>query len=205
MKKKLYALSGVFLIVLVIAGLWATKAVSFMDTAQTIDPAAVTSSAMGGMSMQQMVGESSEIIIGQCIATQSQWIEGRRLVTLATVEVAETLKGASVGKVTVVMPGGVDANRPVPVAMNYPGAPTMSRDEEVALFLVPHDEVAGGYAVIGFSAGKFSIAQTNTGEKVVARDMTKAPIQKGSGLTRGNSQSIPLPVFREMVKEYLKK
>ena len=35
MKKKLFALSGVFLIALVIAGLWATKAVNFIDTANT--------------------------------------------------------------------------------------------------------------------------------------------------------------------------
>src|SRR5262245_12735697 len=94
MKKKLYALSGVFLIVLVISGLWAdvraTKATIITDESQTY-PAETSRGAE--MPMKQMVGESSLIVIGECTETSSQWVEGRRLYTLATVSVTESLKG----------------------------------------------------------------------------------------------------------------
>jgi hypothetical protein len=204
MKRKLYALSGVFLIALVIAGLWATKAVSLTDAQETFDPASRRLAA--GLSMEEMARGAELIVIGACAGTRTQWIDGRHLVTLATVSVKETMKGAPPETLTVVMPGGIDANRRFKVAVTYPGAPTMGPDEELALFLVPaQDEVANAYAVMGFAQGKFSIARDNTGGKVVTRDMTRAPMQKGPGLTRGNLQAVPLSEFRELVKSYLNK
>jgi len=206
MKRKFYALSGVFLIALVIAGLWVTKAVSFMDTPQTMDSAAVTSQPTG-MSMQQMVGESSAIVLGTCTGTRSQWIE-RRLVTLATVKVAETLKGnPSPGtEMTVALPGGIDAKGKFKLAMTYAGAPTMRPGEEVALFLVPdQDYVANGYAVTSYADGKFSVVKANDGEQMVTRDMTSEPVQKGAGMMRGNSHAVPLSDFKKLVETYLNK
>jgi hypothetical protein len=38
----------------------------------------------------------------------------------------------------------------------------------------------------GFAQGRFSIAEASDGEKVVARDMTMAPLQKGPGVTQGD-------------------
>jgi hypothetical protein len=202
MKKKLYALSGVFLIVLVIAGLWATKAVNITGVAQPQDPAAT--SLAPGLSMQQLVEGASSIVIGTCLETKSQWVE-RRLVTLATVSVAETLKGDAGGNVTVVLPGGIGSKGKFQLAMTYAGAPQIYREEKVALFLVPaQDEVANGYVVMDFAQGKFSIAEDNAGEPLVTRDMTRATMQRGVGPTRGNPQSIPLAEFKALVKSYLK-
>jgi hypothetical protein len=63
MMKKLFALSGVFMIVLVIAGLWATRAINLNDAQQTVNP---TATSLGtDMPMRQMVKESSSIVIGQ--------------------------------------------------------------------------------------------------------------------------------------------
>src|SRR5262249_55324400 len=201
MKEKLYALSGVFLIVLVLAGLWATRAINITDVQNTVDPAA--RSLPGALSMQQMTEEASLIVMGQCLETRSQWV-GRSLVTLATVSVTETIKGGAAEKLTVVLPGGVDANRKFPIAMTYAGAPQMSKDEEVFLFLTPQDEVAGGYSVMGFAQGKYSVGKDTEGEKVVMRDMTKAPVQGGAGAIRGNLHVVPLSEFKELVKSYLK-
>ena len=103
------------------------------------------------------------------------------------------------------MPGGIDANRKFPVAMTYAGAPQFSLNEEVLLFLTAPVEGANGYSVMGFSQGKFSIGKANEGEKVVMRDMTKTPVQKGAGLTRGNPQVIPLSEFKALVRRYLNK
>jgi hypothetical protein len=90
MKKKFFALSGVFMIVLVIAGLCATRAINLKDAQQTVDPAATSLAA--GMPMRQIVEESSSIVMGQCAEIRSKWV-GRSLVTEATISVEEALKG----------------------------------------------------------------------------------------------------------------
>ena len=201
--KKLFALSGVFMIVLVVAGLWATKAINLNDVQQTVNPMA-TSLGMG-MPMRQMVEESSSIVIGQCAETRSKWV-GRSLVTEATISVEEALKGdAAAGtQVTVELPGGIDSNRKFPVAMTYAGAPQISLDEKVFLFLIGPDDGSNSYSVIGFAEGKFSVGQANDGEKVVMREMTRGPVQKGAGAIRGNIQVVPLSQFKALVRTYLK-
>jgi hypothetical protein len=202
MKKKLFALSGVFLIVLVIAGLWATRATDLYDVQQTIDPA--TTSLATGLSMQGMVEGATAIVIGQCTETKSRWVE-RRLVTDATISIAETIKGTAAGTLKVELPGGIDANRKAPIAMTYAGAPQISLDEKVFLFLIGPDDGSNSYSVMGFAQGKFSVGQANSGEEVVTRDMTKAPVQTGAGAIRGNLQVISLSEFKALVRSYLNK
>src|SRR5262245_6044446 len=201
MKKKLFALSGVFLIVLVITGLWATKAIDLMGV-EPNDPQAT--SMVNGMTMREMTQGASLIVTGKCLGTRSQWID-RRLVTLATISVTEAIKndvGAS-ETFEVVLPGGIDANRRIPLAMTYAGAPQISPDEEVFLFLTTQDEVANGYAVMGFAQGKFSIANDTEGGKVVTRDQTLPPMERGAGMMRGNRQAVRLSEFIELVRSYL--
>jgi hypothetical protein len=201
MKKKLYALSGVFLIVLVITGLWAAKAVSFTGgVIQSDDPFAT--SLPSGLSVREMAEGASLIVIGTCVETRSQWID-RRLFTLATISVTEAIKGDASGTVTVVLPGGIDANRRIPLAMTYAGAPTISPEEEAFLFLRDQDEVANGYSVMGFAQGKYSVGQNEEGEKVVTSDQAKARVPTGAGLRRGNPRVVKLSEFKELVRSYL--
>ena len=82
----------------------------------------------------QLVERSSLIVIGQCTEVRSTWM-GRRLMTLATVAVRETLKGEPHAQVTVVIPGGMDAQRPIPIAAVVAGTPQLAPAEEVVLFL----------------------------------------------------------------------
>jgi hypothetical protein len=201
MKKKLFALSGVFLIVLVLAGLWATKATDLFDVQQAVDPAA-TSLVSGMMSMEQMTQEASTILIGTCTGTKSRWVE-RRLVTDATITVSESLKGNPGETVIVEIPGGAGNIGKFQLAQTYAGAPQISPDENVLLFLSSPNDGSGGYSVMGFAQGKFSINTDTAGEKVVMRDMTKTPVQNGPGAIRGNVQSVSLSEFKEWVRKAL--
>jgi len=201
MKKKLFALSGVFLIVLVIAGLWATRATDINSVEQT-NPAEISQAA--GLSMQGMVEGATAIVIGQCTETKSRWVE-RRLVTDATISIAETIKGTAAGTLTVELPGGIDANRKAPIAMTYAGAPQISLDENVFLFLIGPDEGSNSYSVMGFAQGKFSVGKANDGDDVVMPDMNKTQVQKGAGAIRGNLRVVPLSEFKALVRSYLNK
>jgi hypothetical protein len=200
MKKKLFALSGVFLIALVIAGLWAAKAINFTDAQNTrgVDPVTLGP----GMSMEQMTQEATTIVIGKTVATQSQWV-GRSLVTQVTIMVEEALKGDVGTSIKVDVPGGVDYNRKHPIAMTYAGAPQFSLDEKTFLFLYRPAEGDSNYSVIGLSQGKFSIGQADDGGEVVTRDTINTPVQKGAGAIRGNRQVIPMSEFKAMVRRFL--
>jgi hypothetical protein len=142
------------------------------------------------------------IAIGRCTGVRSEW-EGRSLVTVATVEVQETLKGSARKRISVVLPGGVDARRRIPVAMTWPGAPTLAVGEEALLFLVSDRSTSRGPIISGFSQGKFSIGRDAAGRRFVTRDLTGVTLQNGAGVTRGTRSRQPLDQFKAEIAGHL--
>jgi hypothetical protein len=181
---------------------------SWMHKAKAVN---VTTPGVGNMtfaladevSERQMTLESELILTGQCVGARTVWM-GRTLVTLATVSVGEIIKGQATGALTVVLPGGIDANRPVPISMNYPGAPRILPQEEVFLFLSRQPEVPLGYVVAGYSQGKFSVVEDQQGQKHVSRDLTKVTLRSGAGAGRGNVLKTSLAEFKERIRGYLR-
>jgi len=199
--KKITLLSCLLIVIaLMVSSRWATAVdAPPQDTLPTPD----TSLAVA-LSVQDMVNQSDVIAIGNCVETRSIWVD-RSLVTLATVSVSENLKGNESSNITVALPGGVDANRKIPIAMTYPGAPQMTPGENVFLFLTASDEVPGGYTVAGFSQGKFSIVTGDDGEPMVSRDLRQTSLKGNNGVHRGASNMVPLGKLKDEVKGYLKK
>jgi hypothetical protein len=154
------------------------------------------------LSNAQLAQDAEVIVIGHVGESRSAW-EGRTLVTLVTVTVAETLKGAPGQTLTVALPGGSDANRRFPVAMTYAGAPTMQPGEQVFLFLGHDDAIASGHVVLGFSQGKFSIVQNASGAAVVSRDLTTISLQTGAGVVPGTLTYTSLSEFKQEILGYL--
>jgi hypothetical protein len=199
MKKITLVSSLLIVIALMVSSRWATA----VDAPpQDTLPADGTSLA-AALSVQDMVNQSDVIAIGNCVETKSIWVD-RSLVTLATVNVSENLKGNESSTITVALPGGIDANRAVPIAMTYPGAPQIMPGENVFLFLTVSDEVPGGYTVAGFSQGKFSIITEEDGEQVVSRDLRKTSLKSNNGVHRGSNDTIPLSRLKDEVRGHLR-
>ena len=199
--KKITLVSSILIVIaLLVSSRWATTAVDAPP--QDTLPIADTSLAVA-LSVQDMVNQSDVIAIGNCVETRSMWVD-RSLVTLATVSVTESLKGNESTTITVALPGGIDANREVPIAMTYPGAPRITPGEDVFLFLTASQEAPGGYTVAGFSQGKFSILTDEDGEQVVARDLRKTALKSNNGIHRGSNHTIPLSRLKDEVRGYLK-
>lgn len=198
MKKVAFAIALLVAIHL-ISSLWSSKAI---NSSQDITQTPAGTSLANGLSIDEMIDQSDLIAIGSCVDARSVWVD-RALVTLATVSVAETLKGAPSGTITVALPGGIDANRKFPVAMNYPGAPRMTPGEDVFLFLTA-GESAGSYTVTGYSQGKFSIARDDAGERIVTRDLTRRTLKENNGVRRGATDATPLPTLKAQVKAHLR-
>lgn len=151
-------------------------------------------------SQTDLIQAADIIVVGRVAATQSTWID-RDLVTLATISVSETLKGSPVSEVTVVVPGGVDANRKIPVAMTFPAAPELLQQENVLLFLTAEGRVVDGYSVVGFSQGKFTVVENAKGEKMATQNLSALTLQDRNGNTRrGGAKTISLPELRQKIK-----
>jgi hypothetical protein len=156
------------------------------------------------LSNRELAEQSALIAIGQEIETSTVWAdEGRNLYTLVKIAVSDTIKGNPIDTVTVALPGGVDANRRIPVAMTYPGAPRISPGEEVFLFLVTaDDEVAGAYAVAGFSQGKFSIESAGAGG-AAGPGIAAMRAQGVAKMVRVQGRLVPLSTFTDEIRSYL--
>ncbi|MGH9751323.1 MAG: hypothetical protein ACREA2_00935 [Blastocatellia bacterium] len=202
MKKKLFALSGVFLIVLVITGLWATRATDINGVLPQTSYQEAATSLAAGLSMQEMVEGADVIAIGKCVETRSQW-DKRNLVTLATISVTELLKGGPAETLTVALPGGTDPNldRKVRVGMTYAGAPQIHLDDNVFLFLTTEGGIPDSYTVMGFAQGKYSIVAGPNGDQLVSRDAVRGSVREGVG----NLQVTRLEEFRKRVMDLLGK
>ena len=201
MKKILFASCVLIVLALLISTRWGTKA----DDAPASDSLGVPDTTLAlALSLEDMVDQSDVIAIGNCVEARSTWVDGT-LVTLATVSVSETLKGAESGNLTVVLPGGIDANREVPVAVSYPGAPRLTPGEDVFLFLNSDVDSGMGYTVAGFAQGKFSIVNDEDGEPVVSRDLTRLTLKSDNGARRGGANVISLAAFKDRVKARLNK
>ena len=199
MKKITLASCVLIVVALLISARWGTKA----DEAPASDTLGTPDTTLAvALSLEDMVDQSDVIAVGNCQETKSAWVDGT-LVTLATVSVSETLKGTESGNLTVVLPGGVDANRQIPVAVSYPGAPRLTPGENTFLFLNSDIDSGMGYHVAGFAQGKFSIVDGEDGEPVVSRDLTRMTLQGNNGARRGVANVVPLATFKDRVKARL--
>ena len=201
MKKITLASCILVVLALLISARWGTKADDAPDSNTLGTPDTTLAVAL---SLEDMVDQSDVIAIGNCTETKSVWVDGT-LVTLATVSVSETLKGAESENLTVVLPGGIDANRQIPVAVSYPGAPRLTPGESAFLFLNSDVDYGMGYNVAGFAQGKFSIVNDEDGEPVVSRDLTRMTLRGDNGVRRGGANAIPLATFKDSVKARLNK
>lgn len=147
--------------------------------------------------------EQAELIaVGTVSESRPQWVD-RSLVTLVTVSVSEVLKGSAGSTITVVLPGGIDVNRKFPISMSYPGAPQLGRDEQVVLFLVADDVIAGGYAIAGFSQGKFTITGDSASSQVT-RSLENLKLQRGRELHGGGKTVSSYAEFKQKIQGYVR-
>lgn len=154
------------------------------------------------LSNRTLAENASVIATGRCTSLRTLW-DGRLLVTLATVEVTDMIKGDQVQTVTVALPGGIDATRKFPISMLYPGAPQILVGEDVFLFLGAEDGIATGLTILGFSQGKFSIVDDEAGLKAVSRNLSSITLQTPAGTRRGTAIRVPLDAFKDEIRGYL--
>lgn len=141
--------------------------------------------------------DADAIVVGTVAASRAEWI-GSTLVTSVTVKVDETLKGDNARRIEVLLPGGIDARRAVPVAVRYPGAPTLVQGENVVLFLNSTALKRDAHVISGFSQGKYTLSGSAGGAKSVQRAAT-------GDRSDGVSDRRTLDEFRLQLQDHLAK
>jgi hypothetical protein len=152
---------------------------------------------------RDMSKEADMIVVGRCIKTRSEWVD-KVLVTVATMNVTETLKGDTQKTIEVVLPGGIDTKRKVPVAMTYAGAPTLTPNEQVFLFLTRDAALDNAMTITGFSQGKYNVVADPQGKSIVTRNVSDARFIGGQGMSEGSRERRTLNQFKAEVQGYLK-
>ena len=167
-----------------------------------LSAASASATTARALSNRTMTEVAALILTGRCLDVRSAW-EGRTLVTRATIDVTEILKGDAPARVTVTLPGGVDATRRFPVAMTYAGAPQIMVGENVFLFLDRDGSLGSDLTVVGFSQGKFSVVADPEGGQAVSRNLSGITLRSPAGARRGTATRTPLDEFKNEIRRYL--
>ena len=161
-------------------------------------PAAATTALK--LSDAELVAGADLIVTGEVLSTESTWLDGT-LVTVASVRVDDSLKGDAGSTLTLVLPGGVDLAREIPVAMTYAGAPSVVPGEQVFLFVQEMPEAAGTYFVMGFSQGLFTISPAGNGE--MEQNLSGLSLRTGGSTVEGTVRSETVTDFKNRVRRLL--
>ena len=88
--------------------------------------------------------------------------------------------------------------------MTYPGGPMITKGEEVFLFLTNGSNSADGLNITGYSQGKYTIAVSPAGQKMVSRDARNLRLAGGGGPVSGSVTLTPLDEFKREVTKALR-
>lgn len=166
--------------------------------AATLAVPVVEATTLRAVSIRELATRAERIVIGRCSVTRAEWI-GRRLVTLATFEVDETLKGDPAASVTVAIPGGIDAAHRPPLQMIYAGAPQVFVGGEALLFLRPSAALGGVHTLVGFAQGLIALHPGPAG-RVGRRDLGGLTlVDAAHGTARGAAESFELAALKREI------
>lgn len=128
-------------------------------------------------SLDELVGLSTSVVLGQCTQKQSFWNEGRtKIFTEVTVRVDELVKGESPAETVITIPGGRVGNTIYEVS----DMPVFVEGEEVLVFLWQHP--SGKELVTGAAQGVFSVVKDEvTGRRVVPGMLPLLQEEKAAG------------------------
>lgn len=147
-------------------------------------PDAAEATTFARIQIYELASHAELIVEATAREKQSLWLEGT-LFTRVSLDVQRSLKGHAPSTVQVLLPGGIDLDRSVPLQVRWPGAPEIAPEETVLLFLrrilaesqgakrppqagdPPGASPATYYSILGFSQGKLTIHQTPSGNRVV--------------------------------------
>jgi len=129
------------------------------------------------LSLDDLINQSTAIVRGK-VAGSYAAAHGPLIYTYYTIQISETLKGASQNSVTVAVPGGT-ANH---LRQTVPGAPEFSAGDEFVFFLWTGK--SGMTQIMGLTQGLFRLASSQSADPVATREASaELMLEHGTGRT----------------------
>lgn len=176
-------------------------------------PTGATTTTSDTVELAELTDRADLIVDAIAADRASLWIDGT-LFTAVHLEIQEVLKGESLGDITLLLPGGIDLDREIPVAIRWPGAPELGTGERSLLFLYRsrEEKIRGPskprgrdrpngphyYSIVGFSQGKLEVRAEGTNLVIEGTSdssgnrrrlsSVKAEIRSTLGLRRGETR-----------------
>ena len=129
--------------------------------ATLLSAATARATLVRNVTFDDKVANADSIVLGHCTATKTLWDPQHRwIITYATFQVDESIKGVPAREMTVVTPGGsVDG-----VHQSSVGITPFEKGDERVLFVKP---TPLGPTVLYFDQGTYSVSKDATGERVI--------------------------------------
>ena len=130
-------------------------------TAIILSATTARATTMRPASFDDKVSNAEAILLGRCTATKTMWDPQHRfIVTYATFQVDQSIKGTPTREITVVTPGGsIDG-----VHQSSVGITPFEKGDERVLFV---KNTRLGPTVLYFDQGTYSVAKDDRGERVI--------------------------------------
>ena len=131
-------------------------------TAIILSASTARATTVRAVSFDDKVSTAEAILLGRCTATKTMWDPQHRwIVTYATFQVDQSIKGAPVRELTVVTPGGtVDG-----VHQSSVGITPFEKGDERVLFV---KNTRLGPTVLYFDQGTYTVSKDDRGERIIA-------------------------------------
>ena len=148
------------------------------------------------MSTEELVSESSAILVGTCRTVQSSWNQAHdKIFTEVRIQVSEYLKGNLGPEAVITVPGGRVGNTIYEVS----DMPLFAAGEEAVVFVWQHP--SGKNLVTGADQGKALVEKDQiTGEKLLRISI---PPEAADTSTHMENLLLPPPTRRVALDEYL--
>jgi hypothetical protein len=149
----------------------------------------------------EKVDNAAAIFLGKCVKTEAKFDPtGRWIVTYATFNVEDTMKGAAAGQVTVVTPGG-SVNG---IHQETIGVPAFHEGDEHVLFL---KNTRLGPTPLYFDQGTYNVASDEHGEKMIVpmpSNVMHIDTQRAMAVVAPTDEPRSLNSFKQAVSESMK-
>ncbi len=150
-------------------------------------------------SLEDLTKASTSIVHGETVQVRSFWTsDNRYIMTEATIQVEETVRGMASTSIVVTIPGGRVGNTEYEVS----DMPVFSEGEEVVVFVSRHS--SGSNMVVGGVQGKLGVASSQEGGTRMVSGVGNW--FESDNLTRpdeesDNVQSVALDELKRRIKE----
>jgi hypothetical protein len=135
----------------------------------------ISATTLVPMELAQLERAADTIVVGRCIAKRSGW-QGKKIVTVYTVNSTKVIKGATDETLQVIKLGGV-VNKPYKMAMIVPDTPELKSKHTFVLFLTRRKDKT--FDVVGWRQGCLLVNHDDKGSAwisppIEASDKNKA-------------------------------